>query len=57
MEGEVFSPCIEGVGDFPVDGGALEVAPGVRVAGDLTGRFRGIVASMVSGRYAALRRW
>lgn len=57
MEGEVFSPCIEGVGDFPVDDGALEVAPGVRVAGDLTGRFRGIVASMVSGRYAALRRW
>ena len=35
----------------------LELAPGVRVAGDLTGRFRGIVASMVSGRYAALRRW
>lgn len=54
MKADVYSPCIEGVGDYPLDDGQLEVAPGVRVAGDLTGRFRGIVASMVSGRYAAL---
>lgn len=51
----VHSPCIEGVGDYPVDDGHLAVAPGVWIAGDAVGRFRGIVASMVSGRYAALR--
>ena len=51
----IHAPCIEGVGDYPVDDGALQVAPGVWVAGDLCGRFRGIVAGMVSGRYAALR--
>lgn len=51
----VFAPCIEGVGDYAVDDGSLGVAPGVWVAGDAGGRFRGIVASMVSGRYAARR--
>ena len=51
----VYAPCIEGVGDYPVDDGALRVAPGVWVAGDVCGRFRGIVASMVSGRYVALQ--
>lgn len=50
----VYSPCIEGVGAYPLHDGALTVAPGVQVAGDLTGRFRGIVASLVSGRYCAL---
>jgi flavin-dependent dehydrogenase len=50
----IYSPCLEGVGDYPVTDGALSVAPGVSVVGDATGRFRGIVASMVSGRYAAL---
>ncbi len=50
----VYSPCIEGVGDYPLSDGALAVAPGVQVAGDMTGRFRGIVASLVSGRYCAL---
>lgn len=49
----VYSPCIEGVGDYPVDDGNLRAAPGVWIAGDLVGRFRGIVASMISGRYAA----
>ena len=44
-------PCIEGVGDYPVSTEELELAPGVLVAGDACGRFRGIVASMVSGRY------
>jgi hypothetical protein len=51
----IYAPCVEGVGDYPVDDGSLEVAPRVWVAGDAGGRFRGIVASMVSGRYAALR--
>lgn len=48
-------PCIEGVGDYPDDDGALQAAPGVWLAGDGGGRFRGIVASMVSGRYVAAR--
>ncbi len=47
----VHGPCIEGVGDYPVSSDDLELAPGVLVAGDVCGRFRGIVASMVSGRY------
>ena len=50
----VYSPCIEGVGDYAVHDDALSIAPGVQVAGDMTGRFRGIVAGMVSGRYCAL---
>ncbi len=49
------APCVEGVGDYPLDDGSLEVAPRVWVAGDAGGRFRGIVAAMVSGRYAARR--
>lgn len=48
-------PCIEGVGEYPADDGALRLAPGVYAAGDVCGRFRGIVAGMISGRYAALR--
>ncbi|MBK9035547.1 MAG: hypothetical protein IPL61_30540 [Myxococcales bacterium] len=52
---QVYGPAIEGVGDYPTDDGALAVAPGVWVAGDATGRFRGIVAAMVSGRYVARR--
>jgi hypothetical protein len=44
-------PCIEGVGDYPVGTGDLALAEGVLVAGDACGRFRGIVASMISGRY------
>jgi hypothetical protein len=51
----VHAPCIEGVGDYPADDGALQVAPDVWLAGDVCGRFRGIVASMISGRYVAAR--
>ncbi|HEU4406074.1 MAG TPA: FAD-binding protein [Polyangiaceae bacterium] len=51
----VYAPCVEGVGDYPLDDGSLGVADGVWVAGDACGRFRGIVAGLVSGRYAALR--
>ena len=50
----VHVPCIEGVGDYPITDGALAAAAGVWIAGDAGGRFRGIVASMVSGRYAGL---
>lgn len=51
----VHAPAIEGVGDYPVDDGDLRIAPGVWIAGDAGGRFRGIVAAMISGRYAARR--
>jgi hypothetical protein len=51
----VYAPCVEGVGAYPADDGALQVAPGVWIAGDAGGRFRGIVASMISGRYVADR--
>jgi uncharacterized FAD-dependent dehydrogenase len=51
----VHTPCIEGVGDYAVDDGSLQVAENVYVVGDAGGRFRGIVASMISGRYAAAR--
>jgi hypothetical protein len=51
----VYSPVIEGIGDYPADDGSLQVAPGVWVAGDAQGRFRGIVASLISGGYVARR--
>ena len=51
----VHGPCIEGIGDYPVSDEHLELAPGVFVAGDACGRFRGIVASMISGRYVGAR--
>ena len=47
----VHGPCLEGVGMYPVATDDLVLAPGVLVAGDACGRFRGLVASMVSGRY------
>jgi uncharacterized protein len=50
-----YAPVIEGVGDYPADDGRLALAPGVWICGDACGRFRGIVASMVSGRYVARR--
>jgi len=36
---------------YPVATDDLVLAPGVLVAGDACGRFRGLVASMASGRY------
>jgi hypothetical protein len=51
----VHAPCIEGVGDYPVDDGSLQLAQNIWIAGDAGGRFRGIVASLVSGGYAAAR--
>ena len=46
-------PTIEGVGDYPATLPSLRV-PGapVHVVGDASGKFRGIVAAMVSGYYA-----
>ncbi len=53
-DAEIHAPVIEGVGDYPVDRD-LQVADRLWIAGDACGRFRGIVASMVSGRYVARR--
>jgi uncharacterized FAD-dependent dehydrogenase len=52
VDATIHAPVIEGVGDYPIDDG-LQLAPQVWIAGDACGRFRGIVASMVSGRYVA----
>eukprot|EP00939_MAST-03C_sp_MAST-3C-sp1_P002409 g2409.t1 len=50
----VFGPTLEGVGDYPVSKSeTLQVERGVYVAGDATGKFRGIVAAMTSGVHAA----
>lgn len=46
-------PAIEGVGYYPDVDEGLAVAPGVWVAGDAAGVFRGLLAALVSGRFAA----
>ncbi|HEX3254162.1 MAG TPA: FAD-dependent oxidoreductase [Gaiellaceae bacterium] len=48
-------PAVEGVGSYPLVGGSLRV-PGHRVwcAGDVVGRFRGLVPALVSGYYAGM---
>lgn len=48
-------PCIEGVGDYPITTDELELQsqPNIFVAGDCTGKFRGIVAAMLSGMLVA----
>ena len=52
---QIYAPCLEGIGEYPICDGALQLAPGVWIAGDAGGRFRGIVAAMISGRYVAQR--
>ncbi len=52
VDATIHAPVIEGVGDYPLDDN-LQIAPQIWIAGDACGRFRGIVASMVSGRYVA----
>lgn len=52
-DARIHAPVIEGVGDYPISDGTLQIADHVWIAGDACGRFRGIVASMVSGRYVA----
>lgn len=51
----VRGPCLEGLGRYPGGGDDLEAAPGVWAAGDGSGRFRGLVAALVSGLYVAER--
>ncbi|MDF2434656.1 MAG: uncharacterized protein JWP44_4287 [Mucilaginibacter sp.] len=57
----LIGPTLEGVGWYPaVDGGLRLLDAPVWVAGDACGLFRGIVAAMISGHYAAdsaLREW
>lgn len=47
---EIVGPTIEGVGDYPVVTNQLETEhPGVYVAGDALGLFRGLTAALLSG--------
>ena len=50
----VYFPCIEGVGFYPwLSSGLESKCPGLFVAGDCTGRFRGLLAAFISGHYAS----
>lgn len=49
----LLGPVIEGVGCYPADHDLQIGDTGLWVAGDGTGRFRGIVASLISGAYVA----
>jgi uncharacterized protein len=50
----ITGPCIEGIGYYPSVDGHLRVGDlPVWVAGDETGVFRGLVAALISGHYAA----
>ncbi len=50
----LYAPALEGVGDYPTTApDELALGHGLWVAGDVCGRFRGIVAAMISGRYVA----
>lgn len=52
---ELILPCIEGVMEYPVIDDHLRTPEAnAYVVGDATGRFRGIVAALVSGAYVAL---
>lgn len=56
-EVQLVGPCLEGVGSYPGAGPDLRTdgtAP-IWVAGDVTGRFRGLTAAIVSGAHAADR--
>lgn len=48
-------PCIEGLGRYPTCDDDLALGPGLWVAGDGSGRFRGLVAALSSGLYVANR--
>ncbi len=50
----VYGPCLEGVGFYPDITDSLKVnSQGIWVAGDSTGRFRGLTSAIVSGHYSA----
>lgn len=52
----VYSPCIEGTGFYPWTTAHLETAiPGVYLAGDCVGRFRGLLPAFLSGFYVGER--
>jgi uncharacterized FAD-dependent dehydrogenase len=53
---KLIGPTLEGVGWYPTVDGDLRLADvPAYVAGDACGLFRGIVAAMISGHYAASR--
>ena len=50
----IYGPCIEGTGVYPKLSPYLESdTDGIYVAGDYTGNFRGLLAALMSGIYAA----
>ncbi|KAI1211227.1 FAD/NAD(P)-binding domain-containing protein [Annulohypoxylon truncatum] len=54
VDAELIGPTLEGIGWYPkVDTGLRLLNAPVWVAGDACGLFRGIVAAMISGHYAA----
>jgi uncharacterized protein len=52
---ELLGPAVEGVGYYPLTHDLLVPGLPVAVAGDATGRFRGLVAALVSGAYVGAR--
>jgi uncharacterized FAD-dependent dehydrogenase len=49
---EIVGPTIEGVGNYPIVTNELQTAhPGLYIAGDLLGLFRGLTAALLSGHY------
>jgi uncharacterized FAD-dependent dehydrogenase len=52
----LIGPTIEGVGEYPVTDDNLKVKDeNIWIGGDASGKFRGIVASMISGIYIAMQ--
>lgn len=51
---KIYGPCVEGVGNYPDINSFLKMnSRYIWVAGDSTGFFRGLTASLVSGNYCA----
>jgi hypothetical protein len=52
----VYAPCIEGTGFYPWTTAHLQTAiPGLHIAGDCVGTFRGLLAAFLSGFYVGVR--
>lgn len=49
---QLLGPTLEGIGRYPAHDHKLQAAPGLWVAGDVTGSFRGLTAALVSGYMA-----
>jgi uncharacterized protein len=52
----VYAPCVEGTGFYPWTTAHLQTAiPGLHIAGDCVGQFRGLLAAFLSGFYVGDR--